>query len=333
MKIKKLVALVLATTVFFCNSALVFAATEETGDAVEGVSTYEGDKIEKDTISLTLPTISAGTYDYIADPNNLLSAKDARIAAEKITGGNEGILFQYKAGEYGKDSEEIEVESKSAVAVDVSVKLEVKGTYEGVVGFNDDKAAFTEDNKNKEMYLAVVNNSGAEPDAKAIKSGETSVINTATVEGVPANFELTYADSKYSYKEIANPADYNTAKFKLTGALNKNAEWTGVAEQGLPTIQVTWSYAKHSDAPTSYLSAAAVSASSNSINVTLPTGVTVTSVELTKSNGTKVNLVSGTSYTVSGSTYTFPANNLTNWAGGTIKFTYSDEHTDVIDIN
>lgn len=247
MKIKKLVALALATTVFFCNSAIVFAETEETGTPAEGTSTYEGDKIEKDTISLTLPTIESGTYDYIADPNNLLSAKNARIAADKITGGNEGVLFQYKAGEYGKNSTEIEVESKSAVAVDVSVKLEVKGTYEGIVAFNDDKTAFTEDNDNLEMYLAVVNNSGEDPDAKAIKAGETSVINTTTVEGVPTNFELTYADNKYSYQEVASPAAYNKAKFFLSGALNTNAEWKGVAEEGLPDIQVTWSYAKHVD--------------------------------------------------------------------------------------
>jgi hypothetical protein len=72
------------------------------------------------------------------------------------------------------------------------------------------------------------------------------------------------------------------------------------------------------------LSKAIISAADASVEVALPSGVTVTGLVLTKAAGGTVTLTSGTQYSVSGTTYTFTSTFLANQVGGTVTFNFSD---------
>lgn len=249
---KRTLAVALAGALAFA-SPLTALATDLSS---EGTATYEGDKIENDVMEVTLPTITGTPYDFTADPNNLLSAKNNRLDGKTVDNST-GILFEYEQDKFGPNSAVLEAESKSAVDVDVTVTAKVKGTYDGVVEFAEDDSFKDKEGKDitdKTIYLAVVDSTDSDADKHvkdAIKGTEEvkAAKVTSTVSGVPTNFELVNDSGTYKYAQVDSPTDYNKAKFNLTGAINPNAEWTGVAEKGLPSIEVTWSYAKHQDGP------------------------------------------------------------------------------------
>lgn len=326
-KFRRFAALMLAGTMTIGSGMMVLAA-DASSITSAGTADYEGDKVENDIIQVTLPTINAGTYNYKADPNELLTtaANNGSLGNTVTIDSNDGILFLYETNKYGASSTALEVESKSAVDVDITVKAEADSTYDGLATFNAD-SAFT-DSTEKELYIAVVNSTDASnPVSDGIKGlGESNAASvTYTIKGVPTNFELTYDSTKgYTYAEkTTGTTDYNKAKFNLTGAINKNAEWTGVAEKGLPDITVTWSYAKHVD---SYLSADTVDADNNVLTLSLPTGVTVTGADCEGA------LTLNNHYFVENGTLRIKGLFIQNNTGKTITVTYSDGHTDAITI-
>lgn len=328
---KRTLAAALAGAMVFANPLTALA----TDLSSEGTATYEGDKIENDVMSVTLPTITGNPYSFTADPNNLLSAKDNRLTGKTID-TNKGILFEYEEGKFGPNSAVLEAESKSAVDVDVTVTAKVKGTYDGAVSFAEDDTFKDKDDKDitdKTIYLAVVDSTDAD-DTKhvkdAIKGTEEAKAAkvTSTVSGVPSNFELVYASNKYEYAEVDSPTDYNKAKFNLTGAINPNAEWTGVAEKGLPNIEVTWSYAKHTDA---YVSSTKIG--TDGVTVTIPAGESIKSVVLNKgADGGDYTLQAGNTYNLSDNKFTLKAAIISSYSGKTVTITYSDDHVDVLTI-
>ena len=99
--LKKFTAIALASTMTFGSSMTVFAAeldgsgdtSTSTAGVSEGTGSYEGGEMKYPTLSVTLPTIPEGTYDYIADPNGLIAA----TSNEKYTGatftGSTGVFF------------------------------------------------------------------------------------------------------------------------------------------------------------------------------------------------------------------------------------------------
>lgn len=86
----------------------------------------------------------------------------------------------------------------------------------------------------------------------------------------------------------------------------------------------------------SYLSATTMTTTSNSVTLSLPTGVTLSKVELTNTDGTgAITLTNGNQYTLSGTTFTISGTNISTWikaspAKNKIKLTYSDTKTEII---
>ena len=85
---KRFLTVAMAATLVFGTTMSAFAEGEGTS---EGAGTYEGGEMKYPTLSVTLPTIPAGTYDYIADPNGLIALTSAAAHTGYTFTGNTGI--------------------------------------------------------------------------------------------------------------------------------------------------------------------------------------------------------------------------------------------------
>lgn len=332
---KRIAALTMAATMTVGSAMTVFAA--DTGDTPtagvsEGTGSYEGGEMKYPTLSVTLPTIPAKTYDYIADPNGLIAATDN----EKYTGatfeteddGAAGVFFLTDSAnkKYSHKSAAQTVTNENAQDIDVTVKLEQKTAGAAIIKYAE-SATFADTDKENKLYLAVTDDAATDANVAALTAAGAATV-TEKVDGVPENYEAGYdaTNKKYEYtkKDEADLTDWNDCSFLLTGAVNMNATWGD--DVTFPTIKVTWSYKEHTDA---YVDNTSVSVSNKTLNLTLPAGTTISKVELTLNGGNPIALASGNQYTVRGTELTF-GSYASSWVGGIITITYSDSHTDTI---
>jgi hypothetical protein len=177
-------------------------------------------------------------------------------------------------------------------------------------------------------------------------------LNKATYEltdDAVIDFTTTSADMA----DLVQPATLGSiVGFTFVGAMNTNCDWTKAKLSAIkitPTYEVEDADGEETDyedggynqittepaAPSSYVSANTISASSNSVTLSMPEGVTVTGAKLYKASAldTPITMVAGTNYTVADETFAVPANMLTAWgAGSKITIEYSDDHTDELTI-
>lgn len=323
----KRVAAFSMAAVMLCGSAMTVMAADDTNSA-EGTGKYEGKDGEKPLISITLPTSSelTGVYDYIADPNDLLTqAKDhGSLGSSATIETNAGILFKTDTNKYGPKSKKFEVESQNMQDIDVTVAVKIKEAGDSLIKYAADDT-FT-DSTDNELYLAITNAAASADDLEAVPLTATGATMTQPAAGVAGNYELTYntTDSKYEYAlKGSGTTAWNKVAFDMTGAINTAAEWGENVK--FPKIEVTWSYAEHTDA---YVSATSVSTAAKSLTLSLPTGVTVSKVDLVLS-GNPTTLVSGNQYSVSATAINF-TKYASSWVGGSLKITYSDGHVDTV---
>lgn len=328
-RIKKLLTVVLTTSMVVGCTVTAFADA----GVGEGSGTYEGGEMKYPTLSVTLPTIPSGTYDYIADPNGLIAATSAAHYDEATFTGTSGIFFKTKdaegsaKAEYTNKSKAQSVENNNAQDIDVTIKLEQKTAGSDIIKYAD-SATFEAADKENKLYLAVTDDAAS--DAKVAALGATTAATlTTTVAGVPGNYVENWdEDDGYSYvlKDEADLTDWNSCSYILTGALNTNATWGDAVT--FPEIKVTWSFKEHTDA---YVSSENIGASG--VTLSLPTGVTISSVVLNKAADTNVTLTAGNTYNVSGTTLTLKDVLVTTYTGKTVTITYSDNHVDVLTIS
>jgi len=263
-RIKKLLTVVLTTSMVVGCTVTAFADA----GVGEGSGTYEGGEMKYPTLSVTLPTIPSGTYDYIADPNGLIAATSAARYDEATFTGSSGIFFLTEdaveggaKAKYTNKSKAQSVENNNAQDIDVTIKLEQKTAGSEIIKYAD-SATFEATDKENKLYLAVTDD--AQTDAKVAALGANTVATlTTTVEGVPDNYVENWdEDDGYSYilKGADDLEDWNSCSYILTGALNTNATWGDAVT--FPEIKVTWSFKEHTDnaapsiATTSYTMAA-----------------------------------------------------------------------------
>lgn len=335
--LKRFAAVTLAATMAFGSAMTVFAEGEGTPAAgvAEGTGSYEGGEMKYPTLSVTLPTIPTGTYDYIADPNGLIAATSNEKYANATFTGSTGVFFKTAEADpdtegskdsYTEKSAAQTVTNENAQDLDVTVKLEQKTAGDTIIQYAE-SATFASDDKANKLYLAVTDDAASNPNVAALSANGAAVVKT-TVAGVLSNYAPGYnaTDEKYEYtlKDEADLTDWNDCSFILTGAINTNATWGDNVT--FPEIKVTWSYAEHTDA---YVSGTAVSTSSKALTLSAPNGVTISKVELTLNGGNPITLARGNQYTVSETAITF-GSYASSWVGGTITITYSDGHSDTI---
>ena len=261
-RIRKLLTVVLSTSMVLGCTITAFADT-----TVDGKGDYEGGAMKYPTLSVTLPTIPEGTYNYIADPNGLIAATSAAAHDGATFTGTTGIFFKTTdaTGEakaiYTNESKAQTVTNNNAQDIDVTIKLEQKTAGDEGIAYSN-TATFENTDKAKKLYLAVTD--GAETPKTAALTASGAAIITTTVPGVTSNYEPKYDSTtkKYGYALKANvdPQTWKTCSYKLTGALNMGAEWGDGLK--FPAIKVTWSAVEHLDdaapsiATTSYTMAA-----------------------------------------------------------------------------
>lgn len=325
---KKYTAIAVAATMTIGSTMTVFAG-DVTPGVSEGEGSYEGGEMKYPTLTVTLPTIPAGTYDYIADPNGLIAATSGEKYADSTFTGDTGVFFLTSTAEdgsktYTQDSEAQALTNENAQDIDVTVKLEQMAAGDSSIKYAD-SADFEDTDKENKLYLAITDGAATDPTVAALTSTGAATIKT-TIAGVPENYEPGYTEgSGYAYTlKTADLEDWNDCSFKMTGALNKNATWGDDME--FPSIKVTWSYAEHRD---SALSSATISKTSNTLTVT---GATVKGVTLVKGDGTSVKCTAGTNYTFTNGTLTVQATMLGNNVGGKLRIELSTGVTEEVTI-
>lgn len=326
---KKYTAIAVAATMTIGSAMTVFAG-DVTPGVSEGEGSYEGGEMKYPTLTVTLPTIPAGTYDYIADPNGLIAATSGEKYADSTFTGDTGVFFLTSTADdgsktYTENSEAQALTNENAQDIDVTVKLEQMAAGDSSIKYAD-SADFEDTDKENKLYLAITDGAATDPTVAALAGTGAATIKTM-IAGVPENYEPGYvAGTGYAYtkKAEADLADWNDCSFALTGALNKNATWGDDME--FPSIKVTWSYAEHRD---SALSSATISKTSNTLTVT---GATVKGVTLVKGDGTSVKCTAGTNYTFTNGTLTVQATMLGNNVGGKLRIELSTGVTEEVTI-
>jgi hypothetical protein len=321
MKFQKITAVVLATTMVLGSAVTVFAADGATGQGTAF------DHVNKDIISVTLPEDSAvrNVFNYYVDPEGVVKEAAKLTDGTAVTGNDDGVYFANTGGSYSAASDEVEFEGKNSIAVDISVKATVTAGENDIALVADADALAAATTPALLMNLTVSN--GTDSDVQPILS--TGATAKAQIEGVPANFEVTVVDSKYAYTVKDGATGWKKATVKLSGKTNNVDVTDGMTA---PTIGLVWTIAKHTDA---YVSSSNISASGNSLTLTMPEGVSVSSVALYKASAldTPIALTAGNQYTVADGKITVPANMLTAWGTGSkLTIKYSDNHTDDVNI-
>lgn len=258
---KKVLAGALATSMVMGNSLIVFAA-DQTGNT-SGDGSFEGTADVPDVFKVTLPTVTSGTFDYIADPEGLASGS----AADKYSGAafDTGSLFFKTTNpddnsiKYSSTSEKIEVVNKSSIAVDI----DVKATVTPVAGINlSESNTFATDDKSTSIYLELTD--GTE---KGVLSNTEEAAISKNIPGAPTAYETKWnsTTSKYEKKEKATiPTDaYDNSKYEfyLTGVSNANGDWSDASL--LPSIDLVWTVEDPTLAPSVTMTPAGLITASN----------------------------------------------------------------------
>ena len=314
------------------------AATVEDKDTFDAGTFYvedpenEGEYIEADEYDseatyYTLTEGSAGSSSYDNKSGALTatsqSSADVELTVEVAVGSNGSIDLVNAAPSTDGYT--------AATVADAAAFAE--GTYYTKSGSTYTKAteyaAATDyyEVSDPELYLALVVGS----DTTVLEAGETAS-KKVTIEGIDSNFNTTYnsTSEKYEYTvKSTGLTDWNSSAFYLTGVASKASAENVTA----PTLTVTWSYSDPAaeEEATNYLSATSITSTNNSITLSLPTGVTVTGVDLYKVGAADATpLVSGNTYTVAGTTLTIKNTVVANNTGAKATVKFSDEHTEDI---
>lgn len=256
--LKKLTAVALTVAMTMGSAMTVFADTSGDVGTGTGNGNYEGGELQYPILSVTLPTIPAGTFDYIADPNDLVSktgsanankpassgdpSGDVKYGNSTFTGST-GIFFLTEtsgdAKTYTENSAAQTLTNENAQDIRVTVKLEQQTAGDSSIAYADD-ADFSGDTSRK-LYLAI-EDTDASGDVVAL--GSSAAVIEKVVSGDPSNYEAKWngETQKYGYVQKADASGWESCSFRMTGAINKGAEWK---EDGItfPTVKVTWSYA------------------------------------------------------------------------------------------
>ncbi len=266
-RIKNLLTVVLTTSMVVGSTVTAFADA----GVSEGAGSYEGGEMKYPTLSVTLPTIPEGTYNYIADPNGLIAAtSNERYSGATFT-GTAGIFFQTEANKYTNKSAAQTVTNENAVDIDVTVKLEEKTPGSDIIKYSATDTFEAADKENK-LYLAVTDGAETTPAFSALSSAAAATLTTK-VAGKKDNYEPSYtSQTGYVYKLKDGTLTWNSCSYNLVGALNTGAEWGDSVD--FPAIKVTWSYAEHSDdaAPSIASTSATQSAKGQDVTFTVNLG-------------------------------------------------------------
>jgi len=354
---KRALAFSLAAVMTFGSSisALAENPTNGSGSGV-GTGTSNG-HVEQKVVSVTLPTNVGTTFDYIADPEDLIGGtvaedgtKGKTKTGDEVNPNTDYVYFHNAARDadadkdiaaqaegYSSTSDTVRVINKSSVAINLTVSAKVTADDDNMA-IADTAAELATATTTPTVHFDLLTTAKggsavttAVTTTDGVSKGEKADI---AIAGVAGNFELTQsgtgADGKYSYavKSGVKDKDWNYVDIALKGACSK-ATTTDTLKA--PKFEMTWSWTDPSATPSITLTAAGLATITNA---------PCTSAQLKSAEG-----ISGTeSYTLVGNDATLadPSNGtitiqmgpswLSAWAGRTdvkIKVVFDDD-TEVI---
>lgn len=292
------------------------------------------DFVDTSIFKVVLPTSAEGTFDFKMDPQGLIAATSGEAYTGATFEKNATVFFNTASGNASGDwksqSSYIEVFNKGTVDVNVTVEATITGLDDIAMAASADFASG--DAAIPELYLAFTASGDASGDAQ---NGANVALteNGATINAVLAAanenmYEFNYDGSKYTYDlkpEFASgdADDFDNYSFALTGACNPYADWSKV-KNAAPAVKVIWTL-ENADSAISYLSSNKMSASSNTVTVTLPDGATtISSVAITKTDGTTKTLGKSTAWTYTNNILKISTDVITPNSGATITVTFND---------
>lgn len=325
-KTKKMMALVLATSMVLGSSMMAFAAE---GDAtpggsgnVSGAGSVEG-HVNKEVLNVILPTVPSGSsaFAYTMDPERLIQGTDAAKYAEgtvfPAADSDTGVYFLTDANTYSNTSNTYQVVNKSSCDVDLTVKVKAtQNTGKDITLAANNGVSTTA----PELYLGLKVGSTEQ----AVSATEATV--NKTLAGNPNNFVITVNTKEdntkeYTYKEKDSTSGWKAMDISLTGTVSKidiSSDTTA------PTVDVTWSWTKAADHSTPSTDAVEFSEGPqirmNNDGLITMTGFTSTqnysSLAVTDGEGTK--------WDIGDSPYTWDLTNYDATTGGDANIQLSD---------
>ena len=282
MNLKRMTAVMMAATMVLGSTVTAFAA-----DGAEGQGT-SFDHVNKEITSVTLPTdgMVANVFNFYVDPEGLIKDAAKLTDGTAVTGNDNGVYFKNTDG-WSSSSDEVEFEGANSVDVDVTVTATVEAGEKSIalVESEEELAAAT--------TPALLMNLTVGDDVAAIVDSGASA--KAMIAGKADNFEVIVKDNKYVYEAKEDATDWAKTSVKLSGKTNSVDVPDGEGAMTAPKIVLTWSAAKHSDAPVP--NKTTVSGTDNVVEFTnIGTATQVSSVKLTPVGGSQVTLATSGKY-------------------------------------
>ena len=265
--IKKIVAVAMAATMVVGVVAFADNPASDSGTA-EGTGSSNG-HLEQKVVSVLLPTSVGTTFDYIADPEDLVgktedsdSNKGKTKTGTEVTPNADYIYFHNAAIDADADKDiAAQTEGYSSTSDTVRVinksSADIKLTVEATVEANDDNMAIADVAADLATatttptvhfdLLTKAKGAGAATSTAVTTTDGVSKAKAAdiTVTGTAANFEITQngtgdsGEYKYSVKSDVKDKDWDYVDISLKGACSK-AETTDTLVA--PKFELTWSW-------------------------------------------------------------------------------------------
>lgn len=228
------------------------------------------DKIFKVVVPAQRVTGEADLFDFIMDPQGLIDATSGAkyISGADIAGGSNKEVSINNYTKISKDtglyfvnssngtktlsntSDELVIINKSTMDVDISVNAKVEASSGGRLTVSTD-SEFT-DYKEPSVYIGIIPNGKTE---KPLSAGDARV-DTATIGNAKEFYTTSYNGTNIVYDipsqnakgEAESTNAYKTYKFKLTGAVNKEADWMNPSQvSNTATVTITYDLTEHVD--------------------------------------------------------------------------------------
>lgn len=245
---KRILATALCASMLL-SSAVVGAAdplTTETGTGNDtGTGKVEG-ILDKEVFSVTLPTTATKTYDFILDPQDLITATNNGAYTDTTFTGDTGMYFKTADKSYTEKSAPSTVTNKSSVDIDVT--MDVKVDMNSMEGISIENAADLKETT-PSINLALVGSIDGGQDDTAYVGTDGTLSKTIKLGSDVDDYTAVYEDSAYKYKNNGSSHEDSKYVFSLTGAVNKKATGWAEVKDKTPKITVTWTYGKHVEGP------------------------------------------------------------------------------------
>ncbi len=246
--LRKAIASMLAVTMVLGSSIMSFAGGDTPAAGVSNNTSltasgnFEG-HVDKSVVNVTLPTVSADHYNFIIDPEDLIAQTDgARYEdAQFVSENSTGVYFPTSVSDngdtiYTNESVSGNVTNKSSVSVNVTMAIELTDLNDSITMVSKNGVS---EGTDANLWLAVTDGTNEEEVA------ETSAELTAMVPGTDGNYMVSWNAAKSEYQYVIDPdaeGEWETVNLYLTGACNKNGDWSADALKDASTVEVTWSY-------------------------------------------------------------------------------------------